>query len=270
MSSIKLPIATSWFQKETVGDGITLITEPHVDILERANIWHIKGSKRDLLIDSGMGVVSLRNAFPELFEGRETIALATHTHLDHIGSIHEFEHRWVHPIEAENLKNPQGGTLVSEEMDLGMRKLFEAAGYPPLGHYLIHALPYADYIPEHYTLKGANPTKLVEEGDIVDLGNRQYIVVFTPGHSPGSISLFEEETGYLFAGDIIYDGPLLYAGPGMNVADYVESFEKLRRLCPKCIYAGHDPIFDNTRMNEIIEGYMLRWRNEGLFDKSAE
>lgn len=248
-----------------MGQGITLITEPHVDILERANIWHIRGSARDLLIDSGMGVVPLRDSFPDLFEGRETIALATHTHLDHIGSIHEFDHRWVHPIEAENLENPRGGTLVSEEMDLSMRQMFEAAGYPPLGKYLIHALPSRDYVPEDYVLPGAPPTRLVEEGDIIDLGHRCYTVLLTPGHSPGSLSLFEEKTGTLFAGDVIYDGPLLYQGPGMNVTDYVLSFEKLRALPITTVHAGHDPSFDDKRMHEIIDTYLARWRKEGLW-----
>ncbi len=98
-----MPIAETWYRRTDIGGGITLIIEPHVDVLEQANIWHVRGRDRDLLIDSGMGVVPLRPAFPDLFEGRETIALATHTHLDHIGAIHEFEHRWVHPIEAETL-----------------------------------------------------------------------------------------------------------------------------------------------------------------------
>jgi glyoxylase-like metal-dependent hydrolase (beta-lactamase superfamily II) len=260
----QLPVATSWFRREYMGEGITLITEPHVDILERANIWHIWGSERNLLIDSGMGIVPLRESFPDLFQGRETIALATHTHLDHIGSIHEFDHRWVHPIEAESLETPRGGTLVSEEMDLAMRQMFEAAGYPPLGHYLIHALPSSDYVPEDYVLPGASPTRLVEEGDTIDLGNRIYRVILTPGHSPGSISLFEEKTGTLFAGDVIYDGPLLYQGPGMNVAEYVKSFEKLRALPINLVHAGHDPSFDGARMHEIIDSYLDRWRGEGL------
>lgn len=264
-----LPVANRWYDCEDLGDGLTLITEPHVDVLERSNIWHLRGRDRDLLVDAGMGVVPLRRSFPELFEGRETIAVATHTHLDHIGSMHEFDHRWVHRIEAEWLRKPRGATLVSDEMDAGMRALFEVAGYPPLGKYLIHAIPHRGYIPEDYLLTGTEPTRILEKGDVVDLGDRFFSVLLTPGHSPGSISLFDPLNGVLFSGDVIYDGPLLYAGPGMDVGDYVRSFEVLRKLNPTIVHAGHDPSFGNDRMQAIIDQYIERWRTEGLLGATS-
>jgi glyoxylase-like metal-dependent hydrolase (beta-lactamase superfamily II) len=259
-----MPIADDWYLKRDMGEGITLIIEPHVDVLMRANIWHVRGRDRDLLVDSGMGIVPLRPYFPELFEGRETIALATHTHVDHIGAIHEFEHRWVHPVEAEALQHPGGGTLVCEEINPDARRRFIAAGYPPLGRYLVHALPHAGYDPKSYVLRGARPTRLIREGETVDLGDRQYTVLLVPGHSPGSIALFEESTGTLFAGDVIYDGPLLYQGPAMDIGDYVRSFERLRSLPITTVHAGHDPSFSKTRLDAIIDAYMARWRSEGL------
>jgi glyoxylase-like metal-dependent hydrolase (beta-lactamase superfamily II) len=258
-----LPVAESWYRKTDIGGGITLILEPHVDVLEQANMWHVRGRDHDLLIDGGMGIVPLRPAFPELFEGRETIALATHTHLDHIGAIHEFEHRWVHPIEAATLENPRG-SLISDDMDPELRRLFVLAGYPPLGKYLIHALPHAGYDPASYRLRGAKPTRRIREGELVDLGDRQFKVLLVPGHSPGSIALFEEATGILFAGDVIYDGPLLYQGKGMDITDYMRSFELLSSLPITIVHAGHDPSFGKARLDEIIASYRARWRAEGL------
>ncbi len=259
-----MPIAESWYRKTDMGGGITLLIEPHVDILEQANLWHVRGRDRDLLIDSGMGIVPLRPAFPELFEGRETIALATHTHVDHIGAIHEFEHRWVHPIEADALVHPRGGTLISDRIDPELRRLFVAAGYPPLGPYLIHALPHAGYDPASYQLHGATPTRQIREGEVVDLGDRRFTVLLVPGHSPGSIALFEEATGILFAGDVIYDGPLLYQGRGMDVEAYRRSFDLLERLPIAIVHAGHDASFGKARLYAIIAQYRERWRNEGL------
>jgi glyoxylase-like metal-dependent hydrolase (beta-lactamase superfamily II) len=264
MSRAHMPVADQWYQRQDIGGGITLITEPHVDVLERANIWHVRGRDRDLLIDSGMGVVPLRPSFPDLFDGRETIALATHTHLDHIGCIHEFEHRWVHPIEAETLRRPKGGSLISADMDPELRRLFVEAGYPPLGELLIHALPYEGYDPASYVLRGGEPTRQIREGEIVDLGDRKFTVLFVPGHSPGSIALFEKDTGILFSGDVIYDGPLLYQGMGMDVDDYMRSFDLLESLPLSVVHAGHDPSFGKVRLDEIISGYRKRWRSEGL------
>ena len=44
---------------------------------------------------------------------------------------------------------------------------------------------------------------------MVDIGNRHFEVLHLPGHSPGSIGLWEEASGTLFSGDAVYDGPLL-------------------------------------------------------------
>src|ERR671927_1014655 len=107
-----LPIAERWFEEQDIGDGITLIIEPHVDVLERCNIWHVRGRDRDLLVDSGMGVVSLRRHVPLVTE-RPLVAVASHTHFDHVGAHHELPERWVHAAEAGVLGAPdRDNTLI--------------------------------------------------------------------------------------------------------------------------------------------------------------
>ena len=49
----------------------------------------------------------------------------------------------------------------------------------------------------------------MDEGDVIDLGNKAYQVLHLPGHSPGSIGLFDVKSKILFSGDAIYDGELL-------------------------------------------------------------
>ncbi len=87
-----LPVAESWFDHRTVGDGVAWIWEPHVVPFARCNIWLVKGRTRDLLIDSGMGVESLRAFLRERID-KPQHALASHTHFDHIGSHYEFAER---------------------------------------------------------------------------------------------------------------------------------------------------------------------------------
>ncbi len=58
----------------------------------------------------------------------------------------------------------------------------------------------------HPPITPAPATRLLAEGEAIDLGDRHFEVLHLPGHSPGSIGLWEEATGIFFSGDAIYDG----------------------------------------------------------------
>ena len=96
----------------------------------------------------------------------------------------------------------------------------------------------------------------VEDGDIVDLGDRQFQVLHIPGHSPGSIGFWEETTGIFFSGDCIYDGPLLDGFSDSNITDYIASMKRLRDLPVRVVHAGHDPSFGRERLLELIDAYL--------------
>jgi len=95
----------TWYETKALDDGVTHIWEPYIKPFYRCNIWHIRGRDRDVLLDSGMGVVSLRARVAALAE-RPLLAVASHTHFDHIGSHHEFAERAVHRAEADILAAP--------------------------------------------------------------------------------------------------------------------------------------------------------------------
>ena len=103
-----LPVAPagSWFERRDAGGGVTHITEPHVDPFLRCNCWHVPGRDADLLIDTGLGLVSLLAYARDLFEGRRVIAVATHYHFDHVGGLHEFDERVIHSSEADDHRGP--------------------------------------------------------------------------------------------------------------------------------------------------------------------
>jgi len=61
---MSLQIASRWFESEHLADGVTRIWEPHVIRVMQCNIWHVRGRTRDLLIDTGLGISSLREADP--------------------------------------------------------------------------------------------------------------------------------------------------------------------------------------------------------------
>jgi glyoxylase-like metal-dependent hydrolase (beta-lactamase superfamily II) len=43
----------------------------------------------------------------------------------------------------------------------------------------------------------------------IDLGNRKIKILYTPGHSKESISIIDQDNGYIFTGDLLYNGLLL-------------------------------------------------------------
>lgn len=250
-------IAQHWFENQRVGDDITHIWESYVDRFIRCNIWHVRGRDRDLLIDTGLGISSLREAVRDLLE-KPVIAVATHFHFDHVGGMHEFETRVIHRLEGDMLERPPGwGALRAADFPEPLLRHFEEAGYE-VPEELLAAYPRAGFDPAKYTVPPALPTWLVDAGDIIDLGDRAFEVLHLPGHSPGSIGLWEAKTGTLFSGDTVYDGPLLDELPGSNIDDFIDTMGRLRELPVTVVHGGHEPSFGRERFIELIDGYLKR------------
>ena len=232
--------ADSWYRVRPVGDDVSLIDEHHIREFYRCNIWHVRGRDRDLLVDSGMGVVSLREEVP-LVSARPLLAVASHTHFDHIGGHWEFPERLVHVAEAGILATPTRTTTVAEPYV--SEAIFDKA--PPL--------PFAVTT---YCPRAAPATRLLEDGDVVDLGDRRFEVVHTPGHSPGGIALLEGVTGILFSGDIVYDGPLIEDTYHADLAAYIASMRRLLTLPVRVVHGGHFASFSGTRLRSMIEAWL--------------
>ena len=194
----RLEVAGRWFERKDLSEGVTWLWEPHVNPLLRCNIWHVRGRDRDLLVDTGLGVACVREAIADLVD-KPLIAAATHIHYDHVGGLHEFETRLMHRIEAPRMERyEEFATLVTARFPDFIRDELRARGYPIEGEILIDAVPHAAYDPAAYSVVSTRPTRVVEEGDVVDLGNRSFEVFHLPGHSPGSMGLWEKVTGILF------------------------------------------------------------------------
>lgn len=244
-----LGVVADWFTTTAVDDGLTLVEEPHVGELLRANSWHVRGRDRDVLIDCGLGVASMRDLVVG-FAGREPVVVLTHAHLDHMGSAHEFAEVWAHRDEPVSVAGR--GALRGPEL---ARVLGIDAELPPL---LVAAIPSAAYDVDAYALRPVLPTRGLSEGDVVDLGDRQLVVLHLPGHTPGSIVLHDRAAGALFSGDVVYDDELLDELPESDVADYVRTMERLLALDVDVVHPGHGPSFDGRRLHEIARAYVAR------------
>jgi glyoxylase-like metal-dependent hydrolase (beta-lactamase superfamily II) len=250
-----LRVADRWFAITRVDDAITHITEPYVHAVWRSNIWHVRGRDADMLVDSGMGIAPLREAIAHLID-KPLIAIATHRHSDHIGSLHQFETRLGHSLDAKEIAEPSGlASVVTADFPKGFAELMASWG-TPVGDLLIDAAPHEGYDPASYSVRGAPLTRIVGEGDVVDLGDRAFEVLHLPGHTPGSIGLWERTTGVLFSGDAIYDGPLFDFLPESSIPDYITTMRRLRDVPVTTVHGGHDPSFGRERFIQIIDAYL--------------
>jgi glyoxylase-like metal-dependent hydrolase (beta-lactamase superfamily II) len=238
---MRIATAESWYEITPMAEGVTHIHEPFIHPFYRCNIWHVRGRDRDLLVDSGMGVVSLRAQVAALAE-RPVLAVASHTHFDHIGSHHEFADRLAHPAEAGLMAHPsRAGTLADIYVT---DDIFSAM--PPL----------PQWRSETYEVEPAPATRLVAEGDVVDLGDRHFEVLHLPGHSPGSIGLWESRTGILFSGDAIYDGELIDDAYHSDLEDYIHTMRRLREMPATVVHGGHFPSFGRDRLRELAQAFL--------------
>jgi len=90
---------------------------------------------------------------------------------------------------------------------------------------------------------------------VIDLGDRVFRVLHVPGHSPGSVALWEEDTGILFSGDTLYDGDLIDDLYHSVPDELRESHARPRELPVRVVHGGHYESFGRDRMNLIIDEY---------------
>jgi glyoxylase-like metal-dependent hydrolase (beta-lactamase superfamily II) len=235
-----------WYETIRMGDGVTLIHEPWIKPFYRCNMWHVRGRDRDLLFDSGLGHFSLRKNVALVAE-RDLVCVASHTHFDHIGSHHEFPGCCVHHAEAAILADPRNDWTLA--VPYATDEMFDA--FPD------------GWDQSRYWVKPARAGRLLAGGDTIDLGDRAFEVIHTPGHSPGGIGLFERKTGIFLSGDVVYDGPLIDDAYHSVKEDYVATLDSLRQLTVTIIHGGHFPSFGPVRYKQLIEEYVAGRRKIG-------
>lgn len=116
------------------------------------------------------------------------------------------------------------------------------------------------------------------EGDVIDLGNRSFEIILTPGHTPGSIALLDTQNRILISGDGVQTGRIYMFGPGRNIEAYINSMDKLYRIRDRfdTVYPSHGPFPANPNIiYELISG-AKRLRNgevvgtDAPFDTTAK
>lgn len=104
--------------------------------------------------------------------------LITHAHFDHVGAAADLAEKYGIPIEGPHLDDK----------------------------FLVDALPHQGAMFGYPSVRAFTPTRCLEDGDIIRIGESFLDVLHCPGHTPGHIVFYNKESNVAFVGDVIFKG----------------------------------------------------------------
>ncbi len=193
-----------------------------------SNIYVIDGEK-PTIIDCGTGmhhnrVIDEIKDFIEL--ERISQIILTHEHFDHTGGAKK--------IKEELRENTKviSHRIASEKIEKGESDFARMLGSK---------------------MEKTQVDIKLDDKDKTKIGNKEWLVIYTPGHTPGSICLYEKDSKSLISGDTIFSFGSFgrYDFPGGNLIDLKKSIEKISKIDIENLYPGHERIVENDANKHI-------------------
>jgi glyoxylase-like metal-dependent hydrolase (beta-lactamase superfamily II) len=235
------------------------------------NVYVIEGGDGHIMVDSGWDSQESLWALQEGIKAANlklrdiTKVVITHIHPDHYGLSTKIKQICGAQVAIHRMEAGSISSRYNDFADLIQKteELLRQNGVPQ------------DELPQ---LKGASlwmhkyvtpdaPEVMLEDGDTISNDSFELEVLWTPGHSPGHICLYERERRFILTGDhVLYDTtPHVGLNPqsGDNpLGNYISSLKKLERLKVNFILPGHGPVFNalGLRIEKILQHHEERKR----------
>lgn len=208
----KVRQSQSWFEVYKIRRGIFAIHEPGQ--YEEVISYLIVGSKKSILFDTGLGIGDMKKLVGEL-TSVEPDVINSHSHYDHVGGNFQFKEIYGMDTNFSQL-NSKGRSHDNVQEFVSKGWIWKET---PKG-----------FDRNKYESKPYKITKVIHNGDRIDLGDRVLEIISTPGHSPDSICLLDRKNRLLFVGDTFYPGPLYAQFPECDLKLYTQSAALLNKL----------------------------------------
>jgi len=229
MSEIK-----KYFDVKIVADNIWSIDGMSNDLM-----YLVVGSERAMLVDTGMGIGDLAGLVRSLTNLPLTV-INTHGHPDHAGGNPNFDEVWMPMKDLDIMRE-----MCADEYRLNDLKAFQGENtsqFEFLAKGLVRVRPY-DIHP-------------LTPGQVIDIGNRKFEVIETPGHTPGSICLLNSREKILFTGDSIVPYAVwMYLKHSVSIQNFFDGLKRLKAREDEfeILFPGHQPTpLGRSHLNDLL------------------
>ena len=214
-----------------------------------SNIFLIKGEEKVLVIDTSYGLTDLKAAVRELFGDYPMMLVNTHAHYDHNSGNCQFDTAYVGRFDEP-----------------GSHHVYDEAGRQHLIAFMGDRLLECPFDEKAWNPGPAENIVPLSDGDVIDIGGLRFTVIETPGHTLGSIALFEPEKRWLFTGDTVLTWEVWGQLPNSTALRiYAQSLDKLASYEDKIDY-----VFPSHSMEKRPAGYGRYWLPPSILSIYAE
>lgn len=194
-------------------------------------MYLLVGEEKALLIDCGFGTINLKKIIGEITD-KPLVCVCTHGHHDHVLGVTQLEKCYIHSIDGEIF------TFNTCEPLLRM--------YTTKNALAVHknSEGFAEYA-EEWINKPYPLPKFLDDIPYFDLGDRKVYWRLIPGHTRGSLALYDEKYGAAFDSDGASRGVWIYLFESTSLSEYIETLESyIAFLKEKGVtkrFVAHDP-----------------------------
>ena len=248
--------AQTWFEVYRVTPDVYALYEPGQ--FEEVISYLVLGSQSAALVDTGLGIGNVRRLAEEITRLPITV-VNTHSHYDHVAQNYLFNN--VAIFDASNARRVSENGYSKAEMAWLLTDTMLAKPLPK------------DFDSEQYHVPPFKVTRWLNDGAVVDLGNRKLEVFHTPGHSPDSICLLDRKARLLWTGDTYYPAPIYLHFPESSLDTFIRSYERMIALLPHCdvlLPSHNETCVEKMELTKVLEAAREIKAGRGRFVEGIE
>jgi glyoxylase-like metal-dependent hydrolase (beta-lactamase superfamily II) len=201
--------------------------------------------------------------------------IGTHHHIDHFGASGEIRRRshaitHIHELEAAR---------AARMLEFG--KIAPGDRPESRAFFLTHGFPIEQFAPigMRPAWMGTSmynpvttPDRFISDGDVIKVGDREFEVIWTPGHSPGHAVIYLRKEKVMIVGDHLLPKITPHVGlypdnpSGNPLGDFINSQLKVQKFDVDLVLPAHGGVYHDHRhrANQLIEHH--RYREEEMLD----